>query len=700
MRHELETPAALDVSGLTVSYERRGGRLRALSDVTLRVERGQTYGLVGESGSGKSTLALTLLRHLPRAARVDGGRVLLGGDDLLGARERTLRRWRARRIALVPQGAGTALNPSLQVGTQIGEVYRAHAGMLPAEAAEASARMLTEVRIGDPARVLGRYPHELSAGQQQRVLIAMALAASPEVLVLDEPTTALDATVEAEVLDLIEALQEELDAAIVLVSHDVRVVARLCDRVGMLYAGRLLEEGPVEDVLCTPRHPYTLALLRCVPRLDAERATVRLEPIPGRPPEPGADPAGCVFAGRCPLVRPRCLEDAPPALPVADGWTSRCHFHPEVPALEPGTSARNGVRPPLGDAPLLRLSGVSKTYLAADARIEAVTDVSFDVGYGEVLGLVGESGSGKTSLARCIAGLAEPSAGSLELDGHAVPWSHSRRSNEQRRAVQMVFQNSAGALNRAVTVGRTLRRSLGRLAGEREASTAALHELATRVHLSLGDLDLRPTALSGGMKQRVAIARSFAAAPRLVICDEPVSDLDVSVQVAILNLVRDLRERESVSYLFISHDLAVVRYVADRIGVMYLGSLVELGPVATLFDPPHHPYTEALISAMPTLPSDEQRPRITLYGPLPSPSRPPSGCRFHTRCPRFLGDVCRTVAPPWQDDGHGQRYRCHIAPESLAGLQRADRLAGRAPARAEERDEGGGGEAGLLSVGS
>jgi peptide/nickel transport system ATP-binding protein len=562
--------------------------------------------------------------------------------------------------------------------------------MLPAEAAEASARMLTEVRIGDPARVLRRYPHELSAGQQQRVLIGMALAANPEVLVLDEPTTALDATVEAEVLDLIEALQEEIDAAIVLVSHDVRVVARLCDRVGLLYAGRLVEEGPVGDVLLAPRHPYTHALLRCVPRLDADGAPVRLEPIPGRPPEPGSEPGGCVFAGRCPLVRPRCLEEAPPALPVAEGWTSCCHYHPEVPALESGTSATNGARPPLERAPLLRVDGVSKTYRAGDARIQAVTDVSLELGHAEVLGLVGESGSGKTSLARCIAGLAEPSAGSLELDGHAVPWSHGERSREARRAVQMVFQNSDGALNRAVTVGRTLQRSLSRLAGNGTAGDAALRDLAALVRLSPADLELRPKALSGGMRQRVAIARSFAGSPRLVICDEPVSDLDVSVQVAILNLVRDLREREGVSYLFISHDLAVVRYVADRIGVMYLGSLVELGPATTLFEPPHHPYTEALISAVPTLPSDEQRPRITLYGPLPNPSRPPAGCRFHTRCPRFLGDICRTEVPPWQDDGRGQRYRCHIAPQDLAGLQRADRLAGRAPARAEAVGELGG----------
>jgi peptide/nickel transport system ATP-binding protein len=662
-----QRPAALDLDGLSVSYAHRGRRLRALSDVTLRIERGETYGLVGESGSGKTTLALTLMRHLPRSARVDGGRVLLGGDDLLAARERTLRRWRARRIALVPQGAGNALNPSLRVGTQIAEVYRAHGGLLPAEALEASARMLAEVRVGDPARVLGRYPHELSAGQKQRVLIAMALAANPEVLILDEPTTALDATVEAEVLDLIEALQGEIDAAILLISHDVRVVARLCDRVGMLYAGRLLEEGPAAEVVRAPRHPHTLALLRCVPRLDAGGEPERLVPIPGRAPDLGAEVRGCVFAARCEIVRARCHDEAPPAAPVAPGWTSRCHYRPQ----------------PLAGESLLRVEHLTKTYRAGEARIEAVADVSFELRQGEVLGLVGESGSGKTSLARCIAGLAEPSAGSLELDGRELSWPLRDRPREARRAVQMVFQNPDGALNHAVSVGGILRRSLRGLARNGKGRDAAVQDLAALVRLSPRDLELRPWALSGGMKQRVAIAGAFAGAPRVVICDEPVSDLDVSVQAAILNLVRDLREQEGVSYLFISHDLAVVRYVADRIGVMYLGALVELGPAATLFDPPQHPYTEALLSAVPTVPSDEQRPRITLYGPLPSPSRPPTGCRFHTRCPRFLGDVCRTVEPPWQDDGRGHRYRCHIAPSELAGLQRVDRVAGRPPTRTE-----------------
>jgi peptide/nickel transport system ATP-binding protein len=453
----------------------------------------------------------------------------------------------------------------------------------------------------------------------------------------------------------------------------------------MLYAGRLLEEGPAGEVVRGARHPYTLALVRCVPRLGGAAATERLVPIPGRAPQLGTEVRGCVFAGRCSMVRSRCRQEEPPAVPVAPGWTSRCHYHADVPAIRATVAPENGKPPRLDPdgAPLLRVSGLSKTYRAGDAVIEAVAGVSLELGRAEVLGLVGESGSGKTSLARCIAGLAEPAAGSLELEGRETPWSLRDRPREARRMVQMVFQNPDGALNRAVTVGGILRRSLQRLPGDGRTRDAAVRDLAALVHLSSPDLELHPRALSGGMKQRVAIAGAFAGSPRVVICDEPVSDLDVSVQAAILNLVRDLRAQEGVSYLFISHDLAVVRYVADRIGVMYLGLLVEVGPAATLFEPPQHPYTEALVSAVPTAPPDERRPRITLYGPLPSPSRPPTGCRFHTQCPRFLGDICRDAEPPWQEDGRGHRYRCHITPRDLAGLQRADRVAGRAPTRTE-----------------
>jgi peptide/nickel transport system ATP-binding protein len=677
-------PPALELEGLSVSYSRGGRRLRALSDATLSIDPGETYGLVGESGSGKTTLALTLMRYLPASARVEGGRIMLGGDDLLGARERTLRRWRGRRIALVPQSAGSALNPALRVGTQVAEVYRAHGGLLPAEAAEASARALTEVRIGDPSRVLDRYPHELSAGQQQRVLIAMALASNPEVLILDEPTTALDATVEAEILELIEALQAEVEAAILLISHDVRVVAHLCDRVGMLYAGRVVEEGPGDAVIRTPRHPYTLAFVRSAPRLDIVGVPERLEPIPGRPPDPGAEIPGCVFAGRCPLARERCLVEPPPPYRVGADRASRCHYHDEVPALGAPPPAPAHLRPALG-APLLRVSGVTKTYRAGGVPVQALSDVSLEVRRGEIFGLVGESGSGKTTLARCIAGLTEPSAGSLELGGQELPWALGARPRQARSAVQMVFQNADGALNRSLSVGATLQRSLRRLAGRSPTRGAGLAELAELVRLSPSDLELRPSALSGGMKQRVAIARALAGSPSLVVCDEPVSDLDVSVQAAILNLFHDLRERHGVSYLFISHDLAVVRYVADRFGVMYLGQLVEVAPADALLEPPNHPYTEALVSAVPAPAADEERPRITLYGSLPNASNPPSGCRFHTRCPRYLGDLCRTVEPPWQEHGAEQHYRCHIPPDELAGVQRADRLAGRLPTRPEDR---------------
>jgi peptide/nickel transport system ATP-binding protein len=429
-------------------------------------------------------------------------------------------------------------------------------------------------------------------------------------------------------------VQRDVQTAILLISHDVRVVARVCDRVGVLHGGRLLEEGLAAEVLHAPRHPYTVSLLRCVPRLTGP--VERLEPIDG---------------GRGVPV---------PLPPVATSSNGR------------GVALR-------GEAPLLRVSRLSKAY----GRVEAVTDVSFDLHGGEVLGLVGESGSGKTTIARCLAGLVEPSDGTLELDGERLPWAHGDRTREARRAVQMVFQNPDGALNRMVSVGGTLRRSLHRLAADGRADDAAVEQLAALVRLTPAELRLRPDALSGGMKQRVAIARSFAGSPRVVICDEPVSDLDVSVQAAILNLVRDLRDREGVSYLFISHDLAVVRYVADRVGVMYHGQLVELGPTAALFEPPNHPYTEALVAAVPALPSDEERPRITLYGPPPSAGRPPTGCRFHPRCPRYLGDVCRTVAPPWQHVAGGDGYRCHIAPDQLAGLQRADRLAARAPTRPE-----------------
>jgi peptide/nickel transport system ATP-binding protein len=529
--------------------------------------------------------------------------------------------------------------------------------------------MLETVQISDPARVLRRYPHELSGGQQQRVMFAMALATEPELLVLDEPTTGLDATVEAEVLDLVEQLREGFDAAILFVSHNLGVVSRVCERVGVLYAGRLVEQGPARELFTDPRHPYTLALLRCAPRLGMSKDADRLDPIPGSLPPLGATIAGCVFADRCPLARDACHEAQPPLVPVAGHHLTACLFPDEVPGIPHVAATGSVATSELGDA-LLDVGRLAKAYKLGGTELIAVAGVDLELRVGEVLGLVGESGSGKTSLARCIAGLVEPTEGSVRFDGQDVTVRAERRSREVRRRLQMVFQNPDNALNPRHTVRAILRRSLQLLAGVsgRDRQEKEMLELARSVRLEPRHLDVRPAALSGGLKQRVAIARSFSGKPALVLCDEPTSALDVSVQAAILNLLVDLQRDEGVSYIFISHDLAVVRYVADTIGVMYLGQLVDVGPAAAVFSLPHHPYTEALLSAIPTLDLDA-RPRIKLTGPIPSPIDPPTGCRFHTRCPRFLGDVCETQEPPWQDDSGGHRYRCHIAPAELAKAQ-------------------------------
>ena len=679
----------VDIEGLSISYLRRRRPLRVIEDLTFSIRPGEAYGLVGESGCGKSTVAMALMRYLPQNAVVDSGRVTFAGDDLLGADEATLRRWRGSRMAMVYQDPASALNPSMTVGAQISEVYRQHRGMDRAAASKEAEAMLGRVRITDPGRILGRYPHELSGGQQQRVMIAMALSTDPELLVLDEPTTGLDATVEAEVLDLVEQLRSDFDTSILFISHNLGVVRRVCERVGVLYAGRLIEEGPSDELLRQPRHPYTLGLLRCVPRRGMRKDALRLEPIPGSLPPLGADLPGCVYASRCPIARERCHVEPPPPYDTGDGRISRCHYHDEVPTIPPGKQ-QTTPPPPSDGATLLKVEDLVKTYGTFGNSMQAVAGVSFEVRRGEVFGLVGESGSGKTSLARCLSGLVDASSGLATFeDSLDISVSEHRRNAELRRKLQMSFQNPDTSLNPRHSVRRILGRALLLLAGVkngRERERRSL-ELASSVRLEPRHLQVRPSALSGGLKQRVAIARAFAGEPALVLCDEPVSALDVSVQAAILNLLLDVQAERRVSYLFISHDLNVVRYLADSIGVMYLGQLVDVGPARAVFDPPHHPYTEALVSAMTTLEDlDGSRPRIKLEGSMPSPSDPPSGCRFHTRCPRFLGDLCRDEAPPWQQDADGHQYRCHIPPGELGDLQRTNGASPGEPHGATRRD--------------
>ncbi len=671
------TPAdqapALSVSHMNVTYRVRGQDRLALRDVSFRISRGESYGLVGESGSGKSTAALALVRYLPSNGRVSAGTISINGLDPLSMGASALRDLRARTVSMVYQEPGRALNPSMRVGRQIAEVFEI-AGQSSGDAMTSAENMLRKVQISDPGRVMRRYPHELSGGMAQRAVIAMALAVSPSLLILDEPTTALDATVEAEVLDLVAVLRQEFDTSVLFISHNLAVIAKMCDRVGVLYAGELVEEGPARAVFENPRHPYTVGLLRCIPRRGQRKDTDRLDSIPGFQPTPGLTVTGCIFAPRCGLAQDRCRQEHPPFFAVDEVRTSRCYFHEQAPDLPRATPS--SVAAPTVDGtggthdPLVVVERLSKTFAGG---VRALAGVDLSIQQGETLGLVGESGSGKTTIARVLLGLTAPDQGSVvTLHGKPLSADARRRPREILRALQIVFQNPDSALNRRHTVRAVISRPLSRLAGlSGSALRDRLEELIASVRLEDRYLPLRPSQLSGGLKQRVAIARAFGARPEVVVCDEPTSALDVSVQAAILNLLADLQQKERATYLFISHDLGLVRYLSDRMVVLYLGRVMEVGPSETVFDGPHHPYTEALFSAVPSL--DGQRPdRIRLTGEIPSAADPPGGCVFHTRCPRKLPTgICESTEPPLLEGEPGHQIRCHIPLAELRELQRS-----------------------------
>jgi peptide/nickel transport system ATP-binding protein len=660
---------ALELRDVDVVYTVRGIDRQVLRGVSLEVARGESYGLVGESGCGKSTAALAIVRYLARNGRVSGGSISVAGRDVLALRGGGLREFRARSVSMVYQNPGSALNPSIRVGAQVAEAFTV-LGASQANARERSREALTRVQIADPDSVMSRYPHQLSGGMQQRVVIAMALAKDPALLILDEPTTGLDATVEAEVLDLVSQLQAELHTSVLFISHNLGVISKMCSRVGVLYAGRLVEEGPVETVLQDPRHPYTVGLLRCIPRGGVRKDHGRLDTIAGFLPSLGEDLHGCVFAGRCALADERCHAEEPALVTVVEGHESRCWYHERARDLPRQEAADIELRPiDRTGVPLVELSELTKIFRQRKHEVHALTDVSAAIWPGETLGLVGESGSGKTTLARTLLGIVPPTSGTATLDGKALPPRYQKRSQAELRALQIVFQNPDSALNRRHSVRRILLRSLKKLAGlGGQAANQRMLEIADRVRITERTLTQKPVQLSGGLKQRVAIARAFAGDPKLVVCDEPTSALDVSVQAAILNLLVELQAERGVSYLFISHDLGVVRYISDRIAVLYLGRLQEVGPADVVFDGPHHPYTEALLSAVPTV-DGGGRDRIRLEGDIPSAAEPPSGCVFHTRCPRKLGAICEETEPPLVKVESGHLMRCHIPIEELRRLQ-------------------------------
>jgi peptide/nickel transport system ATP-binding protein len=668
-----QNTAALEVTDLRLAYRVRGRDRAAIRGVTFTINKGESYGLVGESGSGKSTVAYAVMRYLPDNAKVTAGSIVLDGKDMLRMDGDELRKLRATSASMVYQNPGTALNPTIRVGDQLIEAF-VTAGVAKGEASGRALAMLSRVQISDPRGVMSRYSHQLSGGMQQRVVIAMALASDPTLLILDEPTTGLDATVEAEVLDLIRNLRATFGTSVLFISHNLGVIARMCDRVGVLYAGRMVEEGPAWELLTNPRHPYTVGLLRCIPRWGLSKELGALDTIPGFPPGIGAAIKGCVFADRCGLVQEICREQEPGLDPVGEGHASRCHFS-DIAQTLPRAERDMVRRPPVPETgrSVLSINNLRRTMRQQGNSFQALAGVDLEIAAGEVFGLVGESGSGKTTLARSVVGLGVPDAGSeIDLEGKKLAPRVGQRSLDQVRAIQIVFQNPDASLNRRKSVRQILGRALTKLTGVRgEPRSRRIVELSESVRLDAGLLDALPRQLSGGLKQRVGIARAFAGEPHLVICDEPTSALDVSVQAAILNLLVRLQRDRNLSYIFISHDLGVVRYISDRIGVMYLGRLMEVGPADVVFSAPHHPYTEALLSAAPSLDVREEH-RIRLQGDIPSAVKPPSGCVFHTRCPRKLGAICEEQEPALLEEEPGHFLKCHIPIEDLRRLQKPE----------------------------
>jgi peptide/nickel transport system ATP-binding protein len=657
---------ALKLDNLGVEYRVKGRSLQVLEGINLEIGRGEAYGLVGESGCGKSTAAYSVLRYLPRNGQVNRGRILVDGHDLHKLSNTELRELRRKSMAMVYQDPSRALNPSIPVGRQVEEVFEL-AGVARNEWRSRALAILNKVRISDPERVAARYPHQLSGGMQQRVAIAMALASEPALLILDEPTTGLDATVEADVLDLILALRKEFATSLLFISHNLAVIAKMCDRVGVLYAGRLVEEGATADIFKAPQHPYTVGLLRCLPQRGRSKDVSPLATIPGFLPAAGERGPGCVFASRCALADDTC-RTVDPAFVNLGGRSSKCHY-PERSGEIGAVSVLAPQRQLTGASgvPILELGNVSKTYGTKAHPVKALSSVTLDIRAGETLGLVGESGSGKTTLARSILGLVRPDGGStIRLDGGQIAADLKGRTQEQVKALQIVFQNPDSALNRSHTVFRMIGRNISRLTGlDGAARERRIRELASSVRLGERYLSAKPRQLSGGLKQRVAIARAFAGEPRVLVCDEPTSALDVSVQAAILNLLVELQATKQVSYIFISHDLGVVRYLSDRIAVLYLGHVMEVGPAEAVFSGPHHPYTEALLSSVPSIDNSRQE-RVKLDGEIPSASRLPTGCIFHTRCPRKLGRICEEKEPHLTVLDGEHHLRCHLPPEQLS----------------------------------
>ncbi len=677
----------LEIENLSISFFTRRGEIPAVMDFSCTVMPGEAMGIVGESGCGKSTVSLGIMRDLSNVGKIVGGRIKFQGKDMGDLSEEELRQIRGNKIAMIYQEPMASLNPALKIGQQLMEVPLIHEKVSKDEAYKRSLEMVRAVKLPDPERMMRSYPHQLSGGQQQRIVIAMALLSKPALLLLDEPTTALDVTVEAGIVELVKGLGKQFGTSMIFVSHNLGLILETCDRITVMYSGEAVETGTVKDVFDRMRHPYTQGLFRSIPLPGADKNSRPLISIPGQLPLPHERPKGCNFGPRCQhFVKGVCDADEIPMIPVVghDNHASRCVRFEEVDwaALPEGAKKK---KPPITPgAPVLKIDDLRKYYKVSANEIfggsegrvvKANETISFEARESETVAIVGESGCGKSTLAKVLLGLETASAGTVTLGNTQIQSTPiEKRDVDTISSIQMVFQNPFDTLNPSHTVGSQIIRTLekfkvGNTPAERQQKMLELLDL---VKLPRAFAIRKPRQLSGGQKQRIGVARAFAGHAKVVVADEPVSALDVSVQAAVTELLMDIQRESKMTMLFISHDLSVVRYIADRVVVMYLGYIVEQGTTDQIFSPPYHPYTEALLSAIPIADTSVVKKHIVLEGDIPSAMNPPSGCPFQTRCrwKKFVpGNKCETQVPPLKDLGNGHKSLCWLDDEQLATME-------------------------------
>ena len=672
--------ALLEITDLRTEIQLKEGVVHAVDGVTLQLDEGETLGVVGESGCGKTMTALTIMRLLPNGGRIAGGSIKLAGTELTDLNAEQMRKIRGDDVAMIFQDPLSSLNPTHTVGTQIAEAVLLHRDVSKAEALDRAVEVLDLVGMPRARERVGEYPHQFSGGMRQRVMIAMALACEPRLLIADEPTTALDVTIQKQILELIDNLRQRLGMAVIMVTHDLGVIAGRADRVAVMYAGRVVETTGTAALYANPRHPYTEALFQALPEKSAGTRE-RLYSIPGAPPDLVTPPAGCRFAARCRYATDKCRSEEPVLAGETSAHVYRCFFPvgakeqtvagqltvvEPLPAAEPEmvTEQRVG-NIVLSATELVKEFPVTKGVLQRKVgTVSAVAGVSFDIRQGETLGLVGESGCGKTTIGRMLVGLEKPTSGSVSFDGKDLARSSGRQYRRERRDIQYMFQDSYASLDPRMRAGSILREPLiVQGMGSRREQYAKVSDMLGKVGLPSAWAERYPHEFSGGQRQRLGFARALMLNPQLIVADEPVSALDVSIQAQVLNMMRDLQRELGLTYLFISHDLSVVRYLSNHIGVMYLGKLVEVGTADEVYLRPAHPYTQGLIESAPTADPETERAKVHegITGELPSAIHPPTGCRFRTRCP-IAQEICSAVEPELKPYGTATHFAaCHFA---------------------------------------